>query len=507
MQLNRCQFRGVSTTNSNRLKAALGQKRVQKQRSIWCSSTASIDTAPTVDAAASGDRLLVRFALPYKTSPGEVVKLVGGDDAFGQWDAAKGCELTWSDGHVWVADVQLEAGKLYEFKGVIVNAGSKSEKWESGGNRSLQVPPSAADVVTVACTWANTAAMPMDIGRGGPAEASSSKAADSAVAAAGVEKQMARATVSAATAAAVKVPVQAGAGESSAAAEPLAPVAGDSRDAQAAAAPAVPEGRVMVRFSMQYATSLGQVVKLVGGSDEMGQWKVGNALKLQWTPGNVWVGSAPLLAGQRYEFKAMMLNKNTGEQKWEDGGNRCLQVPESGAAALTVNCSWGAADAMRLEAEAPEEPSLKPAAVNDNLEKRSSENAKSGLAAAAAAAKAPLVSSLPAASAAAAAERGVAQSGTKEAKSGGGPGVAVAAVLAAMLLASGATLYVMNGRPVLEQLSVSLQDVQGGLAAGLQAGKDGLAAGTQKLSQAAAAALKERQLLTAPPLSAHERSS
>lgn len=42
--------------------------------------------------------------------------------------------------------------------------------------------------------------------------------------------------------------------------------------------------------------------QLVGGGKPLGSWQVQDAVELEWTPGNVWVGEVALPAG-KHEFK------------------------------------------------------------------------------------------------------------------------------------------------------------------------------------------------------------
>lgn len=54
-------------------------------------------------------RAALRAAL--QTRPGQRVVLVGGPDALGSWDPARGLEMNWNEGHFWCTNsVLLPAG-------------------------------------------------------------------------------------------------------------------------------------------------------------------------------------------------------------------------------------------------------------------------------------------------------------------------------------------------------------------------------------------------------------
>jgi len=55
-------------------------------------------------------RTLVRFWLKFHVDYGQSVRLIGGNKALGQWDLALAPALGWSEGDLWNATLELDAG-------------------------------------------------------------------------------------------------------------------------------------------------------------------------------------------------------------------------------------------------------------------------------------------------------------------------------------------------------------------------------------------------------------
>eukprot|EP00798_Chlamydomonas_sp_ICE-L_P014447 gene14447-20456_t len=173
-----------------------------------------------------------------------------------------GVTLEWSEGNVWVAELPLQSGQQYEFKAVLYNDTTKAQN-----SAALQV----------VCEFGKPNAMtvtPIPVPGGAAKAATANRSADGN-----------------------------GSGFGAKASEP------------AASAMSVPDGCVMADISIQYEAGPNEVVKLVGGSDEMGQWNAANGLELAFTADNTWALSKPLPCGQQYEFKAVVVNSITKEQK------------------------------------------------------------------------------------------------------------------------------------------------------------------------------------------------
>eukprot|EP00891_Asterochloris_glomerata_P005471 jgi/Astpho2/5471/Aster-07811 len=64
------------------------------------------------------------------------VKIVGDNDSLGAWAVDEGVRMQWTEGHDWVAELNLSPD-LNTFKMVIVHADGSIE-WEEGTNRELQ---------------------------------------------------------------------------------------------------------------------------------------------------------------------------------------------------------------------------------------------------------------------------------------------------------------------------------------------------------------------------------
>jgi len=58
---------------------------------------------------------MVKLTTTYTAAFGEYLKVVGGPAELGAWDAGAAPALTWGEGDVWTATLELPAGE-HEFK-------------------------------------------------------------------------------------------------------------------------------------------------------------------------------------------------------------------------------------------------------------------------------------------------------------------------------------------------------------------------------------------------------
>lgn len=61
-------------------------------------------------------------ALLTKVDFGTDIKLVGSGPGLGDWDPSKGPSLTWQEGDVWIAKVNVPAGETLKFKVMLGHA-------------------------------------------------------------------------------------------------------------------------------------------------------------------------------------------------------------------------------------------------------------------------------------------------------------------------------------------------------------------------------------------------
>lgn len=103
----------------------------------------------------SGAKAKVAFTLPYHVEFGQEVAVVGEIDTLGKWDAAAAIPLTWTDGDVWTAAIEVPVGSTVQYK-YIIRAPDSGEvlEWQSGDNLVIELPASAAGPVVVKDAWA-----------------------------------------------------------------------------------------------------------------------------------------------------------------------------------------------------------------------------------------------------------------------------------------------------------------------------------------------------------------
>jgi len=94
----------------------------------------------------SSANVLVGFKVSKQVNYGESVKLVGSGSALGDWDVSAAPEMRWTDGDVWVAELELPAEEDVHFKYVCVHEGG--EYWENCADHNLKV-----SAVSVHSNW------------------------------------------------------------------------------------------------------------------------------------------------------------------------------------------------------------------------------------------------------------------------------------------------------------------------------------------------------------------
>ncbi|WIA38322.1 hypothetical protein OEZ86_001659 [Tetradesmus obliquus] len=112
--------------------------------------------------------------------------------------------------------------------------------------------------------------------------------------------------------------------------------------------------RVNVQFVVpEYLTHWGQVLKVVGSMEELGNWKVEKAPAMEWNEGHTWTLNVQLPVGA-VNFKVVMSEAHGGV-RWEQGDNRSMLIPEttsvSGAPVgqVGVTCNFNDVSNTRVE--------------------------------------------------------------------------------------------------------------------------------------------------------------
>jgi len=91
---------------------------------------------PAVPAAS--DPVKVTFAIRCKTQLGESVCILGSAPELGAWDASSAVEMTWTEDHVWRAEVAVApGGQVVECKALVVSGNKVT--WEKGDNHKLTI--------------------------------------------------------------------------------------------------------------------------------------------------------------------------------------------------------------------------------------------------------------------------------------------------------------------------------------------------------------------------------
>lgn len=121
---------GVRMIHSKKFLLSPVRKSIKPARAVE-----DVDLEPTRLDTTVHVRVLVRLAIAF----GDHLRLVGACDELGAWDVDLAPEFVWTNGDLWVADVELPCGMSTEFKLVHVTAPGE-RIWEYTCNRVMQVP-------------------------------------------------------------------------------------------------------------------------------------------------------------------------------------------------------------------------------------------------------------------------------------------------------------------------------------------------------------------------------
>lgn len=92
-----------------------------------------------LDVIGSATKCHVQFRVPYNTSLGEDLFIIGSHDSLGRWNQNKALAMTWGEGGNWWANVDLPAGGVFFYK-YAVRCEDGLYKWQSGANNLLVLP-------------------------------------------------------------------------------------------------------------------------------------------------------------------------------------------------------------------------------------------------------------------------------------------------------------------------------------------------------------------------------
>ena len=103
---------------------------------------------PSVPAEMVPARRMVKvtFWLKFHVDYGQHIVLVGSMPELGSWVLSEGVNLTWSEGDMWNATVELPSTSVLEYKYVVVGSGGHAVSWQSGNNSVLAISDEDEDV-------------------------------------------------------------------------------------------------------------------------------------------------------------------------------------------------------------------------------------------------------------------------------------------------------------------------------------------------------------------------
>lgn len=132
------------------------QKRAESQmKSVQVETPNVVPRASSVVATtevSARKMVKVTFWMKFHVDYGQHVVLVGSVPELGSWILADGVSLTWSEGDLWNATLELPSTSVLEYKYVVVGQGGHAVSWQSGNNSVLAISDSE-DEVEVHDNW------------------------------------------------------------------------------------------------------------------------------------------------------------------------------------------------------------------------------------------------------------------------------------------------------------------------------------------------------------------
>merc|ERR1712216_50663 len=100
---------------------------------------------------------------------------------------------------------------------------------------------------------------------------------------------------------------------------------------------------VTVRFQIKMEVGFGDVMRICGSHESMGEWDVANALLLNWSEGNVWTSEEielPVDGIYIYKYCVAPASNPNAPSSWRSGNNQVLSLSPEDGPILYVKDSW-----------------------------------------------------------------------------------------------------------------------------------------------------------------------
>ena len=100
---------------------------------------------------------------------------------------------------------------------------------------------------------------------------------------------------------------------------------------------------VTVRFQIKMEVGFGEVVRICGSHESMGEWDIANALLLNWSEGNVWTSEGielPVDGIYIYKYCVAPTSNPNMPSSWRSGNNQVLSLSPEDGPILYVKDSW-----------------------------------------------------------------------------------------------------------------------------------------------------------------------
>ena len=140
---------------------SLLQRRAERQKSQIDPDQSHVlpsrPSAPSVPAEVVPIKRVVnvKFFMKFHVDYGQQICLVGSIPEIGNWILSDSVSLSWNEGDIWCATLELPSNSVIEYKYVVVGHGGHAVAWQSGNNSVLALTEEDEEV-EVHDNWCET---------------------------------------------------------------------------------------------------------------------------------------------------------------------------------------------------------------------------------------------------------------------------------------------------------------------------------------------------------------
>ena len=140
---NHASSSSVSLSSSDRKSQRINLPKDISNHGFFAAASASgAQSSPVVQGGSSSELMTytkIKFWIHLHINYGEHLVVVGSLPELGGWVLSQGIPMSWSEGDMWQAEVEVPAGGVVEYKYAIANQNGDAVAWQTGNNSVLAI--------------------------------------------------------------------------------------------------------------------------------------------------------------------------------------------------------------------------------------------------------------------------------------------------------------------------------------------------------------------------------